>query len=68
MQYEENKVRHPGKTARDRASGALDRNKNNKLARDEWAKDPKKNPFPLHTCNGKATKSIRRFKKSARRQ
>lgn len=28
MQYEEDKVRHPGKTARDRASGSLDEHGN----------------------------------------
>jgi hypothetical protein len=66
MTYEEDKTRHPGKTAKDRATGAMDRNRNNKLERDEWAKDPKKKPFPLHTCNGKQSRSIRTFKKSPR--
>ena len=40
-----------GKTKKDRASGAHERNRNNKLERDRWAKDGGK--FPSHTCNGK---------------
>jgi hypothetical protein len=55
-----NKVFRPGKTKRDHKSGAHKRCIDNKLARDDWSRDPRrtndKNSFPYHTCNGKRNK------------
>lgn len=44
-----------GKTKRDRASGAHDRNYANKLARADWNRNinASQSNFPYETCNGK---------------
>lgn len=46
-----------GKTARDRASGALARRLNNQQSRAAWQNDTTgRTQFPAHTCNGKRNK------------
>lgn len=52
--YELNRIRRPGKTAKDRASGASARNESNKRARAAYQQDAAKGAaFPKTTCNGK---------------
>ena len=48
-----------GKTAKDRASGASQRNHENKLARVEFDQQTRSHPvaFPKHACNGKKNRS-----------
>lgn len=56
MTYELNKTRRPGKTERDRESGALQRNISNKRARADWQASSNSRtptPFPTTSCNGK---------------
>jgi hypothetical protein len=56
-------TRKPGKTERDRKNGAFQRNAENKAARAAWQADSnKKAVFPLYTCNGKKSQSIRKAK------
>lgn len=52
---ENRKVFRPGKTERDRRSGAHDRSVSNKQERASWQNDTKRDmkSFPWHTCNGK---------------
>ena len=61
-------VRKPGKTKRDRASGAHERNASNKSERADWCNDSKASAgnFPLHTCNGKRTRALRKRRVSKR--
>lgn len=49
--YASKRVRH-GKTRKDRASGAMARNAENKYSRAAWQGDTKGSPFPVSTCNG----------------
>lgn len=53
-------VRAPGKTKRDRASGAHERNASNKSQRADWCNDSHASvsSFPWHTCNGKRTRAL----------
>lgn len=48
-------IQRPGKTRRDRFSGANARNQANKATRVAWEKTPnrKNKDFPFETCNGK---------------
>ncbi|MNK09884.1 hypothetical protein D3C87_278700 [compost metagenome] len=49
-----------GKTAKDRASGALARNTSNKDTRAGWMNDSKRSAstFPYSTCNGKRNRTV----------
>ncbi len=53
----------PGKTARDRANRAQERNRSNKMERADWSNDSKrtnaKGSFPYHTCNGKRNRALK---------
>jgi len=56
MTYVLNQTRRPGKTQRDRESGAQARNEANKRARVAWQHGDGRrgsNPFPKTACNGK---------------
>lgn len=54
MTYVANQVRHPGKTTKDRESGAQQRNHDNKRARAAYQNDTSRDAlFPKTTCNGK---------------
>lgn len=66
--YERDKVRHPGKTRRDRESGAWAKRLSNRAERNAWCNSSKRGAFPMHTCNGKRTQSIRRSGKGKRIQ
>lgn len=46
----------PGKTQRDKASGAHARCIANKAARAAWQQSSNKEKFPWNTCNGKRNK------------
>ena len=48
-----------GKTTKDRASGASQRNHENKLARMEFDQQTSQHPvsFPVHACNGQKNRS-----------
>lgn len=51
------KMNRPGKTKRDKESGAKTRNIQNKLERVAWQKNTSaNNKFPYWTCNGKKNK------------
>lgn len=52
----------PGKTTKDKKREVKKNNVDNKQARESWMKDPRRTAktFPLHTCNGKASKPLRR--------
>ena len=58
-------ILHAGKTARDHASGAWARQRENADARREWSKGgsgtagKKGRPFPLESCNGKESRALR---------
>lgn len=56
------KVLRKGKTAKDKRTGAWGNRFVNQLARAEWQKDNRRSSqnFPLHTCNGKISQSLRR--------
>lgn len=64
------KIYRPGKTQRDRISGAQDRNRKNKIARAEFQKDGSKHrnmpekavwaSFPWHACNGKKNRRLKK--------
>jgi hypothetical protein len=61
MAKEKNEVARPGKTQRDRENGAKQRNAANKMARVDWQKTAKSaKAFPLDSCNGKRSRSIKR--------
>ena len=49
-----------GKTAKDRASGAMARNASNKDTRASWCNDSKRSAdnFPYSTCNGKRNRTV----------
>lgn len=49
-----------GKTAKDRASGAMRRNQDNKDSRASWCNDGKRsiNNFPYNSCNGKKNRTV----------
>ena len=55
-------IRKRGKTERDRRSGAMARNRANKLARADWERSKAGTKFPAETCNGK--KNRRKEKKA----
>ena len=57
-----------GKTQRDRANGAKERTRHNRDVRAAWVQEVKgaagnrvmgRLPFPLHTCNGKKSRSLK---------
>ena len=58
-------ILHAGKTARDRASGAWARRKQNADARREWSKGgggksgTRGRPFPLESCNGRESRALK---------
>lgn len=54
-------VERTGKTARDRVNGCHKRNEANKAERDAWREEGPRGTmrFPIHTCNGKATRALR---------
>lgn len=64
MQQQE-RVRNPGKTKRNRDNGAATRNAANKAERAAYDRDgsAKASSFPWHTCNGKRTQALRRASK-----
>lgn len=61
-----NKIYRPGKTRKDRSSGAHERIIKNRLKRADWSRDPARNNgperfkggFPYSTCNGKRNKVV----------
>jgi hypothetical protein len=55
------KVARPGKTAKDRENGSIERNFHNKRMRQEWYNDHNatNNTFPRDTCNGHKNKYIK---------
>jgi hypothetical protein len=61
MSRESNTKAHIGKTARDRASGALARRDSNQQARAIWQKNKKSEKFPYSICNGFRGRQYKRW-------